>query len=78
MGAGVTEITVPPLSPSSRQLAVIRSYSKDVLGTLWGRGGLQAAFGIELLEKQIVSDPLVWAIQSSQCELVESVEIALM
>lgn len=39
MGAGVTEITVPPLSPSSRHLAVIRSYSKDVIGTLWGRGG---------------------------------------
>lgn len=34
MGAGVTEITVPPLCPSSGKLAVIHSYSKDITGTL--------------------------------------------
>lgn len=41
-------------------------------------GGLQVALGIELLEKQIESDPLMSAIQSSPWELVESVETALM
>lgn len=41
-------------------------------------GSLQVIFVIEILEEQTESDPLAGVIQSSQCEHVQFVKIALM